>query len=570
MKLKIIPFLFILIFFLISGITAPLQLSSEQASKIQHLIFIVQENHSFDNYFGTYPGANGFPPGISVPNEIDDPAAGSVSPYRLSDTLPVMIVGDELPPGVADPDDLPEQFTADSTSPFHLSSQEEADISHSAETAREDYDNGKMDGFVQGEGTTETMGYYNGTDIPYYWSYAEHYVLCDDFFSSEMGPSLPNHLYIASGADGPINSSEPWVSNGNIINNPPSGPLDDPNQLEVEWPDASLTWTTLAEELSLSNQTWTWYDGNANPTAPTLWDVLPLFSYFQQNPDQLTEHVKSTADFASDIANDSLPTVSWIMPGMWQPPDFPSAFVNQSVSEHPPARSDAGMDYVTWLVNQVMESPYWESTAIIVTWDDYGGFYDHVPPPQIDSSGLGFRVPALVISPWAKQDYIDNTQYEFSSMLALAENTFNLPSLHARDAISNDMNNTFNFNQSPDPTLIEPADFVAQSPEATPTPTPFPTQLFPETPGPTYHPTYPPTASPFPTYVPTATPTPTLSPSPVISTSESPSNSPSPAPGAAIINEIVAATILLVIALSVLVLLVARKRSIRRRGNSDQ
>ena len=208
---------------------------------------------------------------------------------------------------------------------------------------------------------------------------------------------------------------------------------------------------------------WTWYDGDTNPQAPTLWNVLPLFDYFQQNPDQLSAHVKSTADFATDIENNSLPSVSWIMPGMWQPPNFPSVFKGQSVSEHPAARPDAGMDYVSYLINQVMNSAYWQSTAIVLTWDDYGGFYDHVAPPQIDQSGLGFRVPCLVISPWAKPGFIDHTQYEFSSMLALAEHTFDIPSLHASDAISNDMNASFDFNQSPQAALIEPADFVAQS-----------------------------------------------------------------------------------------------------------
>jgi hypothetical protein len=147
--------------------------------------------------------------------------------------------------------------------------------------------------------------------------------------------------------------------------------------------------------------------------------------------------------------------------GAWHHPILPSVFENQSVSKHPSAPPDVGMDYVAYLVDQIMASPYWLSTAIVLTWDDYGGFYDHVVPPQIDSSGLGFRVPAVVISPWAKPGFIDHTQYGFSSMLALAEHTFNVPSLHVRDAISNDINDSFDFSQSPQSTLIEPADFVA-------------------------------------------------------------------------------------------------------------
>ena len=140
-------------------------------------------------------------------------------------------------------------------------------------------------------------------------------------------------------------------------------------------------------------------------------------------------------------------------------------------SEHPPARSDCGMDYVSYLVNQVMNSQFWQSTAIIVTWDDYGGFYDHVKPPYIDQYGEGFRVPTLVISPWAKAGFIDHTQYEFSSMLRLAEDNFQLPTLGHRDSLANDMMDSFNFNQAPLPALTEPATFVGPASFSTATTT---------------------------------------------------------------------------------------------------
>jgi phospholipase C len=127
------------------------------------------------------------------------------------------------------------------------------------------------------------------------------------------------------------------------------------------------------------------------------------------------------------------------------------------------------MDYVSYLVNQVMQSQYWQSSAIIITWDDYGGFYDHVPPPQVDAYGEGFRVPTLVISPWAKHGFIDHTQYESASMLRLAEDNFNLPTLGVRDVNANDMMNSFDFNQAPQPTLIEPANFVGPAETTTTT-----------------------------------------------------------------------------------------------------
>ena len=425
----------------------------DDQTKIQHLIFIIQENHSFDNYFGTYPGANGIPANASVPVNLTDTKTGFVSPYHLNASVPVSIVGDELPPGISDPDELAETLN-DSVSSYHLLSESIGqDLSHAWQVAHEAYDNGKMDGFVTAEGSNLTMGYYDRSDIPYYWDYADNYVLDDDFFSSLMGPSFPNHLYIASGTNGPTNMNESWILNGGIINNPGGN---------FTWAGVDLTWSTLAQELTTSNVSWRWYDGDTNATAPTIWNVLPLFDYFQTHPAELTAHVKNTKDFATDIQNNELPAVSWIIPGSWHPPTLPSVFANQSISEHPPARPDAGMDYVAYLVNQVMQSPYWNSTAIVITEDDYGGFYDNVPPPQIDAYGEGFRVPTLVISPWAKHHYIDPTQYEFASLLKLAEDNFNLSPVNSwgRDVTANDMMNSFNFTQTPQQPLIEPADFV--------------------------------------------------------------------------------------------------------------
>lgn len=177
--------------------------------------------------------------------------------------------------------------------------------------------------------------------------------------------------------------------------------------------------------------------------------------------------MKDTQSFVSDIRSGQLPAVSWIIPGGWHQPGWPIVCIGQSTSEHPPARIDCGMDYVAYLINQVMQSQYWQSTAIVLTWDDYGGFYDHVPPPQVDQYGEGFRVPTLVISPWAKHHFIDNTQYEFGSFLKLAEETFNLPSLGTRDAKANDMMNSFDFNQAPQSGLVEPANFVGPAQSST-------------------------------------------------------------------------------------------------------
>ena len=376
-------------------------------SPLKHLVFIIQENHTFDNYFGTYSGANGL---LGILN-----SSMLIKTY-MSDLNPVN-------PSI-DPDNLGAPvYNASNPSNITISGL--------------------------------PVGYYDRSDIPYYWDYADKYVLCDNFFSSEFGSSFPNHLYIVSGAAGPNGLSNSRYSlDGSFIRDPPKSTLS----------DLDLQWTTMAQELSNYGVSWKWYDRSPNATAPSIANVLPLFVYFQKNSTELNAHVQGIQNFVDDIQSNNLPAVSWISTyapnGTWYPPNFPSKFIGMDISEHPPARPDAGMDYVAYLVNQVMESPYWNSTAIVITWDDYGGFYDHVAPPEVDQYGLGPRVPALIISPWAKHGYIDKTQYEFASMLKLIEGTFSVPSLETRDLTANDMMKAFNFSQTPRPPLIEPADFI--------------------------------------------------------------------------------------------------------------
>ncbi|MDG7007820.1 MAG: hypothetical protein JRN06_06215 [Nitrososphaerota archaeon] len=386
-----------------------------QTESIQHIVFIIQENHTFDSYFGTYPGADGYPSSLLQTT--------TSSPYL----------------------------------PHHMSSESGPSLTNSWAAAHEAYDNGKMDNFINAEsGSAGTMGYYNGSDIPYYWDYANHFVLADHFFSSLMGPTFPNHLYIASGASGPVTglSGQTWVLNNSIVGN-----------LGGSYPYSSLhlNWGTLAEELTQANMSWDWYTGESPATSGTAWNVLPLYSYFQNNPSVLAAHVKGTQDFSSDVQAGNLGAVTWISPGSWAPPTYPSGCVGIGTSEHPPARVDCGMDYVAYLVNTIMKSSYWNSTAIVLTWDDWGGFYDHIAPPHVDEYGLGFRVPTLVISPWVKPHYIDHTEYEFSSMLKFAETVFNLPSLGTRDSTANNMMSMFDFSQAPNPPLIEQANFFKQS-----------------------------------------------------------------------------------------------------------
>ena len=367
--------------------------------KIQHVIWISQENRSFDNYFGTYPGADGFEPGTCLPV-----LPGSQSCIK----------------------------------PFHVTEQktQQCDMSHEWQVVHAGYDHGTMNGFVWAEGSPFTMSYYDQRDIPNYWEYASHYTLSDHFFSSLMGPSLPNHVYMVAAQSGGL-----VVNVGSVEKLKEA--LDDPDGFSFPsivslLKNANISWKYYVDTSAIKGA----YLKSKRPQQFTYWNPLPGFKEIRDNPSMMAHQV-SQDQFTEDLQNGTLPDVSWLIP-------------NYENSEHPVATAQAGMRYVTRLVNAVMKSKYWSSTVIFITWDDYGGFYDHVPPPELDAFGLGPRVPAIVISPYAKPGYIDKHQYEFSSILKLIEERWNLPHLTARDDKANDMRDAFDFNQTPNKPLIIP------------------------------------------------------------------------------------------------------------------
>jgi phospholipase C len=385
---------------------APAQKTPKQNpfAKIHHVIWIMQENHSFDNYFGTYPGADGIPPGAC---------------------LPVM-------PG-----------SRRCVKPFHMPKDAPAcDLQHYWEVAHAGYDNGKMDGFVWAEGSAFTVGYYDQRDIPNYWDYARHYTLADRFFSSLNGPSGPNHVYTVAGQSGGLTVNAFTLEQVEDV-------LDDPDGF------------SFASMVNLFNKTkisWKYYVETQplppgkkkiginlyypDPKEYSLWNPLPGFKAVRDNP-QAMKHLVDLKEFYKDLRDGSLPEVTWIVPMLRD-------------SEHPPQPLVEGMWYVTSLVNAVMQSPYWKDSAIILTWDDYGGFYDHVQPPTVDAFGYGPRVPAIVISPYAKRGYISHFPYDFTSVLKFIEERWNLGHLTARDDRANDMSDAFDFDQKPLAPLVIP------------------------------------------------------------------------------------------------------------------
>jgi phospholipase C len=372
------------VFFLISITLFPCfsgMLSKAASMPIDHVIVLYEENRSFDNYFGTYPGANGLKDDIALPT-----SSGSNVMVR----------------------------------PFHLSSTTTRDLNHAHSAALKAYDNGAMDGFVYAEDSSLTMGYYDGNDIPYYWDYASRFVLMDNFFSSEMGPSLPNHLYLIAGQSGVL--------------------LDNSNNF-------TLNFKVIMDELDARSISWKYYyNGLGGYTKEGLWNPLPAFESFMSNQSRF-KNLAPNDQFLKDLDSGNLASVVWVMP-------------KGEESEHPPNNIVVGEHYVVSLVNSIMQSKYWNSSAIFLTWDDYGGWYDHVPPPQIDSFGLGFRVPCLIISPYAKEGFIDHNQADFTSILKFIETRYSIPPLTHRDAFTSNMLEAFDFTQSPRNPLILPGPYI--------------------------------------------------------------------------------------------------------------
>jgi phospholipase C len=339
--------------------SSPTAASSASISKI---VVVLQENHTFDNYFGTYPGADG--------------TAGKT--VRLPAT----------PGGPT------------SLGPTHSSTLTPTDLNHNWAAAHTDYDGGMMDGFVYGEGSAGTLAYFDRSDLPRYWAVADRYVLCDRYFTSAMTESAPNHLYLVAGTSGGIRDD--------------SVP-------------ATLPFPPIFAQLDARGVAWKVYGF-------TQW--YERFGYVQQTPGAQARFAPGSR-FASDLAAGELPDVSWIIgaPGG---------------DEHPPASVQAGQNSVADdVLNALGKSPYWTSLAVFVTWDDYGGFYDHVPPPQVDGFGYGFRVPCLVVSPYARSGYLDHTPNDHTSILRFIEDRYGLSPLGSRDAAANGLAEAFDFASTP-------------------------------------------------------------------------------------------------------------------------
>lgn len=371
---------------------------------IQHIVFIIKENRSFDEYFGLFPGAEGATTGTTSTGQV----------MTLERT----------------PDEV-------------------VDMGHDWTSAITATDGGAMDRFdiiLDGNLNGEYLSYSEMTeaDIPNYYAYARNFVLSDRTFSSLHGPSLPNHLYTIAAQSGGVISVPAAPGTQNLANwgcdsqaNAYVTVIDDDGDISHAFP--CFDFQTLADSLNNAGISWKSY-------APPEGQPGYQYSTFDainhiRNSSIWSENIFPDTQFAIDAASGNLPAVSWLVTG-------PS-------SEHPPNSTCRGENWTVQQLNALMQGPDWNTTAVFLTWDDFGGFYDHVPPPApLDEYGLGPRVPMLIISPYAQPGYISHTQYEFSSVLKFIEDRFNLTPLSERDANANDTTDSFNFSQPPNPPLI--------------------------------------------------------------------------------------------------------------------
>jgi phospholipase C len=377
--------------------------STASFGKIQHIVFIMKENRSFDSYFGTFPGANGA-------------------------TTATISTGKVLTLG-------------------HLPDPPKHDMGHEWTDNHGNIDGGRMDRFdleltcsVNNDNQCLTQLYQ--ADIPNYWSYAQSYSLADAAFSSVSSGSYPAHLAMVSGSEQSVldnpRSTQPAQWGCDAIAGTQVPYMQANETVASEFP--CFTATTIADLADRAGVSWKAYTMLATESG-YIYNPFRSFSSIINGADWTTK-VVDEANFIPDALAGNLPALSFVTP--------PSID-----TDHPPDSACIGENWTVQQINAVMQGPaaQWANTVIILTWDDFGGLYDHVPPPYRDQFGLGIRVPFLIISPWAIQR-VYHTEIEFASVLKFMEETFGLPSLGGADKFANDMQDAFNYSQPPLPPLV--------------------------------------------------------------------------------------------------------------------
>jgi len=373
---------------------------------IQHIVFIVKENHSFDNYFGRFLDAHGT-------------TTGEVKIKGVDQTIALTPLVDQSP-----------------------------DYCHVWKCAISDYDNGAMDHFnATGACSTAPYTCYQAAtqdQIPNYWTYASNYVLSDETYAPMFGPTFPNRLFTIAAASGDtIDTSAIGLPRGPNNTNPQGWGCDSLAGSTVLLYNKSkvfpcFDFSTLGDLMDNAGLSWKYY-GPRKGEGGYIWSAYDAINHIRNGPDW-SQHVVPWQNFVQDAQSGNLPAFSWVVPP-------------EGYSEHPRNSICVGENWTVQQINAVMQGSDWATTAIFLSYDEWGGFYDHEAPVSIDPLGYGFRVPMTIISPYAhvtgnaSNPHITHTLYEASSVIRFAEGVFNLPSLGKRDAVVNDMMDAFDFSQ---------------------------------------------------------------------------------------------------------------------------
>jgi len=376
-----------------------------------HIVIIVQENRTFDNLFATYPGADG-----TTTGKTHD---GKSIPLRKADLESIVAPNNGYKPYWL------RDCNADASQVCRMDGFDTVPI-------------GKIPG-------TYVYKYVYPAQVAPYWQMAKQFVLSDHTFQTQGSGSFTAHQDLIRGGT-EINASEslidfpnddPWGCTA------PKGTVTslitaDNRYLGGQGPFPCLSYDTLRDLLDARQVTWRYYTPPNGNFAGDLWNAFEAIAAVRQGPEWSTNVISPETLVFTDIGRDTLPAVSWVIP------DFQN-------SDHPGDDSDTGPSWVAQVVNAIGESPAWTSTAILILWDDWGGWYDHVPPPGARRfGGLGFRVPLLAVSPYAKAGYVSHNQYEFGSIVRFVEENWNLGSLGTTDATSPDfVHDFFDFTQKP-------------------------------------------------------------------------------------------------------------------------
>lgn len=417
-----------------SGSTQAPAAAPQASNYIKHVVVIVQENRSFDNMFYGYPGAN----------------TATVAQLSNGSTMPLQ----------------------------SLPLESAYDLGHGLEDFIVDWNTGRMNGFDQDGGplpncysakdgvpcpeavpANAEFSYVEHSEIVPYFTMASQYTLADNFFTSQVDSSYDAHVFLVAARSRIVNNPNalPWGCDA------PSGttvPLMMPNRTVGPGIFPCYDDPTLGSELDAKGIDWRFYAPSIGGNLGEIWSSYDSFSQIRYGPDWSTKVVSPETTVLTDIQSGNLAPVTWVVP----------KFEN---SDHPASGIANGPSWVASIVNAIGNSQFWDSTAIIVYWDDWGGFYDHVPPPQLDVWGLGVRVPMMVISPYAKHGYVSHVQYESASVAKFIESIFGLPTLGAADSRSTNLNDCFDFSQSPSvfvpvPQPVPTVKFINEKPSNMP------------------------------------------------------------------------------------------------------